>query len=78
MLITPASLSDLGYTAYGVSATALELVQSAKADFSFEDASGIVGVVVKDGPPFRQTTFVDAVAMPILSNAKRLMVADVL
>jgi hypothetical protein len=77
VLITPASLGDLGYTAYGVSATALELVQSAKADFSFEEASGIVGVVVKDGPPFRQTTFVDAVAMPILSNAKALMVADV-
>lgn len=77
VLITPASLGDLGYTAFGVSATALELVQSAKADFSFEEASGIVGVVVKDGPPFRQTTFVDAVAMPILSNAKALMVADV-
>lgn len=78
VLITPADLGDLAYTAYGVSATALELVQSAKADFSFEEASGIVGVVVKDGPPFRQTTFVDAVAMPILRDAKRLMVATVL
>jgi hypothetical protein len=36
-----------------------------------------VGVVVKEGPPFRQFTFVDAVAMPVLNNPKLLMVADV-
>lgn len=77
LLFTPANLADLTYVAWGVSATALELVNSNKADFSFGDASGIVGVVVKDGPPFRQTTFVDAVAMPILSDAKKLFVADV-
>lgn len=78
ILFTPANLGDLGYTAWGVSATALELVNSAEADFSFEEAAGVVGVVVKDGPPFRQTTFVDAVAMPILTNAKQLFVADVI
>lgn len=78
ILFTPEDLSELVDVAWGVSATALELVQSNKADFDFEEAPGIVGVVVKDGPPFRQTTFVDAVAMPILNDAKKLLVADVI
>ncbi|QIS38618.1 major capsid protein [Clavibacter capsici] len=77
ILFTPENLGDLGYTAWGVSATALELVGSAQADLTFENASGIVGVVLKEGPPFRQTTFVDAVAMPVLADAKKLMIADV-
>jgi hypothetical protein len=77
ILFTPENLGDLGYTAWGVSATALELVGSAHADLSFQNAPGVVGVVLKEGPPFRQTTFVDAVAMPVLADAKRLMIADV-
>jgi hypothetical protein len=77
VLFTPPNPSDLGYTAWGVSATALELVNAAKVDFSFEQAPGIVGVVIKDGPPFREETFVDAVGMPVLTNPKRLLVADV-
>lgn len=75
--LLPANLSDLGYTAWGVTATALELVNSSESDLSFEDAPGIVGVVEKIGPPYREFTYVDAVAMPILANARRLMVADV-
>lgn len=77
VLFTPPNPADLGYTAWGVSATALELVNAAKVDFSFEQAPGIVGVVIKDGPPFREETFVDAVGMPVLANPKRLLVADV-
>ena len=75
--LMPTDLSDLGYTAWGVTATALELVNSDRSDLSFEDAPGIVGVVEKVGPPYREFTYVDAVAMPILANARRLMVADV-
>jgi hypothetical protein len=77
VVFTPPNVSDLGYTAFGLSATALELVNSNVSDMSFENAPGIVGVVVKEGPPFRQFTYVDAVAMPILANARLLMVADV-
>lgn len=73
----PADLSELGYTAFGVTATALELVNSDRSDLSFQDAPGIVGVVEKIGPPYREFTYCDAVAMPILANARRLMVADV-
>jgi hypothetical protein len=68
---------DLGYTAWGITATALELVGAAETDLSFADAPGIVGVVIKDGPPFRQFTYVDAVGMPVLEKPRRLLVADV-
>lgn len=77
LLMVPATPGALGYTAWGVSATALELVNSADADFSFDDAPGIVGVVEKSGPPYREETFVDAVGMPILTNPKLLFAANV-
>lgn len=76
-LLAPTNPGALGYTAWGISATALELVNSNNSDMSFEDAPGIVGVVIKDGPPFREFTFVDAVGMPVISNPRALMVADV-
>lgn len=69
--------NNLGNTYWGVSATALELVNAAESDLSFEDAPGIVGVVIKDGPPFRQYTFVDAVGMPALINPRALLVATI-
>lgn len=78
VIFIPQNPTDLGYTAFGISATALELVTSNRAELSFSQAAGIVGVVVKDGPPFRETTFVDAVGMPVLANANLLFVADVL
>jgi len=78
VLMKPATDAELGFTASGVSATALELVNSGKVDLEFEEAPGIVGVVVKeDGVPFRQYTYVDSVQMPILAAARRLLVADV-
>lgn len=68
---------NVGYTAWGITATALELAQAAETDLSFADAPGITGVVIKEGPPFRQFTYVDAVGMPVLENPRRLLVADV-
>ena len=73
----PSDLATLGATKMGVTATALELVNSSESDLSFEDAPGIVGVVIKEGPPFRQFTYVDAVGMPVLKFAKRLLVGTV-
>lgn len=70
---------NIGYTAWGLSATALELVNSAKVDLSFEDAPGIVGIVDKSPtPPYRRTTFVDGVGMPVIEQPKKLMIATVL
>jgi len=77
VMVPPDPMNNLGYTAWGVSATALELVSSAEVDLSFENAPGIVGVVIKDGPPFRSYTFVDAVGIPALVNPRALLVATV-
>lgn len=77
VILTPADWSDLGHTRFGVSGTALELVNSSEAELSFEEASGIVGVVEKVGPPYRQFTFVDAVGMPIIDDARRIFQAKV-
>jgi hypothetical protein len=78
VLMKPATDAELGFTSVGVSATALELVNSGKVDMDFEEAAGIVGVVVKeDGVPFRQYTYVDSVQMPILAAARRLLIASV-
>jgi hypothetical protein len=77
VLLTPASLSDLGFTALGISVTALELVNSQVAEMTFQGAAGLVGVVEKVGPPYRQFTFVDATAMPILTQPRRLFIANV-
>lgn len=77
VFFTPENLGELGYTAWGVSATALELVRSSQADFAFSAAPGIVGVVEKVGPPYREFTFMDAVAMPILAAPKLIFIAKV-
>lgn len=68
---------NVGYTAWGITATALELANAAETDMSFSNAPGITGVVIKEGPPFRQFTYVDAVGMPVIENPRRLFIADV-
>lgn len=74
LIMLPPNVADLGAMKWGISATALELVNSQVSDFSFADAPGIVGVVIKtDSVPFRQFTYVDGVGMPILKNARLLM-----
>jgi len=77
VIFVPPNIADLGYTGWGVTATSLELVNSREADLSFSEAPGIVGVVEKSGPPYREFTYVDAVGMPVLTNPKLLMVGDV-
>jgi len=77
VIFVPPAGQPFGRTVWGVSATALELVNAAVTDLSFEDAAGIVGVVEKVGPPYREFTFVDAVGMPVLDNPRGLMVATV-
>jgi hypothetical protein len=77
VIFVPPEGQPLGRTVWGISATALELVDSAEADLSFEEAAGIVGVVIKEGPPFKQNTFVDAVGMPVIDQPRNLFVATV-
>ncbi|MCX2931401.1 major capsid protein [Mycobacterium sp. CVI_P3] len=75
--LVPDDPGQLGFMAFGLSATALELAKSGQSEMTFGDASGIIGVVEKVGPPYREFTFVDAVGMPVLTNAGLLTVADV-
>lgn len=77
VVFLPENLSALGATVYGLTATALELVNSDRSEMTFGEAPGIAGVVIKSGPPFKQFTFVDAVGQPVLRNAKLMTVADV-
>lgn len=77
LVFLPPDLDDLGETMMGITATSLELVASNESDLSFENAPGIVGVVEKVGPPYRQFTFVDACGMPCLTDSARLMTLDV-
>ena len=76
VILTPASLGGVLEFRYGLSATALELVQSNRTELAFADAPGIVGMVVKEGPPFRQFTYVDAVGMPILAGARQVVIGS--
>lgn len=74
VILLPPNLGDLLEIRYGLTATGLELVGDSRASTSFQDAAGIVGVVIKEGPPFRQFTFVDAVGMPVIKDVKKLFV----
>jgi hypothetical protein len=75
IFVPPAGI-ELGYTQWGMSATALELVGAGvQIDPS---PAGMVAVVDKDvRPPYRETSYVDATVMPVLSRPKGLFVADV-
>lgn len=75
IVLLPPNPADLLEIRYGLSATGLELVNDSRSSMSFQDAAGIVGVVIKEGPPFRQFVFVDAVGMPVVKDAKKLFVA---
>jgi hypothetical protein len=78
VIFLPPNLDDLGHTAFGTTATALELVNSGRTELSFEEAAGIVGIVTKsDGIPFRQEVQVDALAMPVITAPKLLSILDV-
>lgn len=78
IVLAPESLTGVLEFRYGLSATALELVQSPLTELTFSDAPGIVGMVVKEGPPFRQFTYVDAVGMPLLVAPRSVVIGSVL
>ena len=74
VVFLPENPSDLGYTAWGITAEALELAEAQR--LSLEAAPGLVAVVMKVEDPVGRWTKVGAVGMPVLVNPRRLMVAD--
>lgn len=74
----PANPADLGYTAWGITAEALELVGDPAVSFSFQDAPGLVGVVMKDGDPVRTWTKVTGVCLPVIVDPAKFFSATVI
>ncbi|WP_280393052.1 major capsid protein [Nocardia wallacei] len=75
LLLLPENMGELGFTAWGTPTTAMELQTR---NVQLQTASGIVGVIVReDGIPFRKFTYVDAVALPIIGDPRKLMVSTV-
>jgi hypothetical protein len=77
-VLLPQDPRSLGITAWGITAEALDLVAGQNPSLAFEDAPGLVGVVMKDGDPVRLWTKVGGVVMPIITDSRRLWVATVL
>jgi hypothetical protein len=76
--LLPNNPRDLGMTAWGITAEALELAGQQNPGLAFSEAPGLIGVVMRDGDPVRVWTKVGAIVMPIITDPRRLMVADVL
>lgn len=77
-LMLPANASDLGYTAWGITAESLALAGIDNPRLAFTDLPGIVGVVLKEGDPVMTWTKVTGTGMPLLTDPKRLLTADVI
>jgi len=77
-IMLPANAADLGYTAWGITAESLVLATGQNPGIAFTELPGLVGVVMKQGDPVQTWTSVSAVGMPLLTDPKRLFVADVL
>lgn len=78
VIMLPENPNDLGYTAWGVTAESLVLATGENPGLTFEELPGLVGVVLKQGDPVQTWTKVAAVGMPLITDPKRLFVADVL
>lgn len=77
VILLPSNPASLGYTAWGITAEALELAGSPNPSLDFTNAPGLVGVVMRDGDPVRTWTKVTGVGMPVFTDPRRLMVANV-
>ncbi len=74
-LFLPDDMSTLGFTAWGTPTTVLELNEN---HIQVEEAAGIIGILVReDRPPFHKSTFVDAVALPVIADPRKILCATV-
>jgi hypothetical protein len=75
LLFLPSDLGTLGFTAWGVPTTSMELNDN---NVQVESAQGIIGILVREEqPPFRKTTFVDGVVLPVIADPRKILVATV-
>lgn len=78
VIMLPENAADLGYTAWGVTAESLRLATGDNPGLLFEELPGLVGMTMLTGDPIQTWTKVAAVGMPLITDPKRLFVADVL
>lgn len=75
LLFLPSDLSTLGFTAWGTPTTVMEINAN---QVQVSQGAGIIGILVREEqPPFQKRTFVDAVALPVLADPRKLLVATV-
>lgn len=75
LLFLPADLSTLGFTAWGTPTTAMELNDN---NIQVPADAHLIGILVREGnPPFRKTTFVDGVVLPVLADTRKILIATV-
>lgn len=75
--LLPQDPASLGFTAWGITAEALELATGQNPGLAFQDLPGLVGVVLREGDPVRLWTKVTAVGMPVITDPRKLFVASV-
>jgi hypothetical protein len=77
VILTPQDPASLGETQFGITADALELVNSNIVEMALKDAPGITAVQLKQGDPLQIFNKATAAALPVLTRPNRLFVADV-
>lgn len=74
-LFLPDDVGTLGFTAWGTPTTTLELNDN---NVQVESAANIIGILVREEqPPFQKRTFVDAVALPVIYDPRKILIATV-
>ncbi|MGW2666225.1 major capsid protein [Nocardia tengchongensis] len=74
-MMLPTDMSTLGFTAWGTPTTVMELNAN---NVQVATGSGPIGILVReDQPPFQKRTFVDAVALPVIADPRKILTATV-
>lgn len=74
-MFLPSDMSSLGFTAWGTPTTVMELNAN---NVQVSTGAGLIGILVREEqPPFQKRTFVDGVALPVLADPRKILVATV-
>lgn len=75
LLFLPADPGSLGFTAWGTPTTSMELNAN---NVQVSADAHLIGILVREEqPPFRKTTFVDGVVLPVLADVRKILIATV-
>lgn len=75
LLFLPSDMSTLGFTAWGTPTTAMEL---SSQNVQTNVAPGLVGIIVREAnPPYTKHTYVDGVALPVIADPRKMLVATI-